>query len=95
VLKKAGIVLAASAASLMAISPLAFAGDEDDRGRGGHRDESDSTQVNNVDQSNQQAGLITLGDVNALNDLNLCPNVAGDDVTCTNDDSITQFNDND
>ena len=37
-LKKAGIVVAASAASLLAISPLAFAGDggHDDGDKGGH-----------------------------------------------------------
>ena len=36
-LKKAGIVVAASAASLLAISPLAFAGDSGDHGdKGGH-----------------------------------------------------------
>jgi hypothetical protein len=115
VLKKAGIVLAASAASLMAISPLAFAGDKDDHDhdRGG-RDKGDSTQVNRIDneRSNNQNGLINLGDVNALNDVNVCPSVAAsggignllgilgageseassDDVTCVNDDSITQFN---
>ncbi|MBP2370888.1 hypothetical protein [Pseudonocardia parietis] len=36
-LKKAGLVVAASAASLLAVSPLAFAGDHgDDHGKGGH-----------------------------------------------------------
>jgi hypothetical protein len=116
VLKKAGIVVAASAVSVLAISPLAFAGGKDDdrdRDRGG-RDKGDSTQVNQIDneRSNNQNGLINLGDVNALNDVNVCPSVAAsggignllgilgaaeseassDDVTCVNDDSITQFN---
>jgi hypothetical protein len=115
VLKTAGIVVAASAVSVLAISPLAFAGDKDDRDRGGRHDR-DSTQVNRIDndRSNNQNGLINLGDVNALNDLNACPSVAtsgignllgilgsgeseasSDDVTCVNDDSTTQFNNND
>jgi hypothetical protein len=113
VLKTAGIVVAASAVSVLAISPLAFAGDKDDRDRGG-RHKGDSTQVNRIDneRSNNQNGLINLGDVNALNDVNVCPSVAAsggignllgilgsaeseassDDVTCVNDDSTTQFN---
>lgn len=112
-LKKAGIVVAASAVSVLAISPLAFAGDKDDHDRGG-RDKGDSTQVNRIDneRSNNQNGLLNLGDVNALNDVNVCPSVAAaggignllgilgsneseassDDVTCVNDDSTTQFN---
>lgn len=114
-LKTAGIVVAASAVSVLAISPLAFAGDKDDRDRGG-RHKGDSTQVNRIDneRSNNQNGLINLGDVNALNDVNVCPSVAAaggignllgilgsgsneseassDDVTCVNDDSTTQFN---
>jgi hypothetical protein len=115
VLKTAGIVVAASAVSVLAISPLAFAGDKDDRDRGGRHDR-DNTQVNRIDndRSNNQNGLINLGDVNALNDLNACPSVAtsgignllgilgsgeseasSDDVTCVNDDSTTQFNNND
>jgi hypothetical protein len=115
VLKTAGIVVAASAVSVLAISPLAFAGDKDDRDRGGRHDR-DTTQVNRIDndRSNNQNGLINLGDVNALNDLNACPSVAtsgignllgilgsgeseasSDDVTCVNDDSTTQFNNND
>jgi hypothetical protein len=113
VLKTAGIVVAASAVSVLAISPLAFAGDKDDRDRGGRHDR-DSTQVNRIDndRSNNQNGLINLGDVNALNDVNVCPSVAAsggignllgilgsgeseassEDVTCVNDDRITQFN---
>ena len=113
-LKKAGIVVAASAVSVLAISPLAFAGDKGDHDRGGRHDR-DSTQVNRIDneRSNNQNGLINLGDVNALNDVNVCPSVAAsggignllgilgaaeseassDDVTCVNDDSITQSND--
>ena len=111
-LKTAGIVVAASAVSVLAISPLAFAGDKGDHDRGG-RHKGDS-QVNRIDneRSNNQNGLINLGDVNALNDVNVCPSVAAsggignllgilgsgeseassEDVTCVNDDRITQFN---
>jgi hypothetical protein len=116
VLKKAGIVVAAAAVSVLAISPLAFAGGKDDRDhdRGGH-DKGDSTQVNRIDneRSSEQNGLVNLGDVDALNDVNVCPSVAASggignvlgilgsgeseasnkDVTCVNDDSITQSND--
>jgi hypothetical protein len=109
VLKKAGIVVAVTAASLLAISPLAFAGDEDDN--------DDRAQVNRIDadRNSKQGGLINIGDVNALNDVNVCPNVAAavglgnllgilganeseassGDVVCVNDDTVTQFNDND
>lgn len=112
-LKTAGIVVAASAVSVLAISPLAFAGDKGDHDRGGRHDR-DSTQVNRIDneRSNNQNGMLNLGDVNALNDVNVCPSVAAaggignllgilgsneseassDDVTCVNDDSTTQFN---
>ncbi len=112
-LKKAGIVVAASAVSVLAISPLAFAGDKGDHGRGRHH-KGESTQVNRIDNEriSKQTGLINIGDVNALNDVNVCPSVAAsggignllgilgsneseassDDVTCVNDDSITQFN---
>ena len=114
-LKKAGIVVAASAVSVLAISPLAFAGGKDDRDRDrGGRDKGDSTQVNRIDneRSSEQNGLVNLGDVDALNDVNVCPSVAAsagignvlgvlgsgeseasnEDVTCVNDDSITQLN---
>ena len=116
-LKKAGIVVAVTAASLLAISPLAFAGDEGDNDRRGHRDGDDRAQVNRIDadRNSKQGGLINIGDVNALNDVNVCPNVAAavglgnllgilganeseassGDVVCVNDDTVTQFNNND
>ncbi|MDN5859078.1 MAG: hypothetical protein L0H84_10680 [Pseudonocardia sp.] len=69
-LKKAGIVVAASAAALLAVSPLAFAGDKGDHGHGhGH----DGVQVNHVDEGSNASGLIAIGEVNALNDINVCP----------------------
>jgi len=71
VLKKAGIVVAGSAAALLAVSPLAFAGD-----KGGHGHESggrEGVQVNSVDSGSTASGLIAIGEVNALNNLNVCP----------------------
>jgi hypothetical protein len=79
VLKKAGIVVAATAASLLAVSPLAFAGDKGDHGRGHHEQGGGSpAQINYLDQdrTSEQNGLINVGDVNALNDVNVCPGVA-------------------
>ncbi len=46
-LKKAGIVVAAGAATLLAVSPLAFAGDSDEHGDGGsHRGASNIAEKN-------------------------------------------------
>ncbi|OLL74211.1 hypothetical protein Ae168Ps1_2599c [Pseudonocardia sp. Ae168_Ps1] len=70
-LKKAGIVTAGVTAGLLAVSPLAFAGDG---GHGhGHGGDVNAKQVNNIDQndSNRQSGLINVGDVNALNNANV------------------------
>lgn len=72
-LKKAGIVVAASAAALLAVSPLAFAGEGGDGHGYGHGSDTDSVQVNNNDSGSHSSGLIAVGDVNALNDINLCP----------------------
>lgn len=56
-LKKAGIVVATSAAALLAVSPLAFAGDynDDDNGGGGHhhsRSHHSSNHGGDCDQDN-------------------------------------------
>lgn len=73
-LKKAGIIVAATAATLLAVSPLAFAGS-----KGGHDgydgDRDGDRQVNRVDNDREsnQLGLVNVGDVNALNDVNVCP----------------------
>ncbi|MBP2365733.1 hypothetical protein [Pseudonocardia parietis] len=71
-LKKAGIVTAGVTAGLLAISPLAFAGD------GGHGHEHggkdvNAKQINNIDESSsdKQSGLVNIGDVNALNNANV------------------------
>jgi hypothetical protein len=74
VLKKAGIVVAAAAAGLLAVSPLAFAGDKDDHhGHGhGHHGKSNVEDVNSVDQSN--SGLINVAGNNIAVPVNVCDN---------------------
>jgi hypothetical protein len=57
VLKKAGIVVAAAAVGLLAVSPLAFAGEH----KGGHRHGYD--QTNTAAESSQ--GLVNISDINA------------------------------
>lgn len=84
-LKKAGILVAATAAGLLAVSPLAFAGDKDDHyGYGGSEGGTEITQIDDGDQTNvvdgddresNQFGLVNTGDINALNDVNVCPSV--------------------
>ncbi|MEV1291110.1 hypothetical protein [Pseudonocardia sp. NPDC049635] len=74
-LKKAGIVTAGVTAGLLAVSPLAFAGDGGyDRGhKHGDRTVVNADQVNNLDQArtSEQGGLINVGDINALNNANV------------------------
>jgi len=69
VLKKAGIVVAAAAAGLLAVSPLAFAGDGDDD----HRGKSKVEDVNSIDGSDK-GGLVNLGGNNASVPVNACDN---------------------
>ena len=71
--KKAGIVVAASAAALLAVSPLAFAGDKGDGDGHGHGRGHSGVQFNGVDEGSNASGLIAVGEVNALNNLNVCP----------------------
>lgn len=72
-LKKAGIVTAGITAGLLAVSPLAFAGDGGHEGPKGHGDKVDADQYNNVDsdRNSVQSGLVNVGDVNALNNANV------------------------
>jgi hypothetical protein len=65
VLKKAGIVVATAAAGLLAVSPLAFAGDKDDHDHGRDHDDKKKVKVedvNHIDDSNK--GLINVSDNN-------------------------------
>lgn len=72
-LKKAGIVVAAAAAGLLAVSPLAFAGDKDDHdGHRGHSHGSKVEDVNHVDNSSE--GLINVGGNNVAVPVNVCDN---------------------
>ncbi len=82
-LKKAGIVVAGSAAALLALSPLAFAGDMGYGPDGHHHHRHSHSQGNDRDTdvnyasqgNNQNNGLLGIGNVNALNNLNVCPSV--------------------
>ena len=72
-LKKAGIVVAGSAAALLAVNPLAFAGDKGGHGHGHESTGSEGVQLNQVDSGSTASGLIAIGELNALNNLNVCP----------------------
>ena len=67
-LKKAGIVVAAAAAGLLAVSPLAFAGDDDD-----HGSKTEIENVNSIDGSDK-GGLVNLGGNNLAVPVNVCDN---------------------
>jgi hypothetical protein len=70
VLKKAGIVTAGVAASLVAVSPLAFAGD---KGHGHHESDHGAKNVGLISDGGSSAnGLLA---VNALNDAEVLKNV--------------------
>jgi hypothetical protein len=69
VLKKAGIVVAVAAAGLLAVSPLAFAGDKgDDSGHRHHGGES------NVIAGDHSEGLINASSNNIAVPINVCDN---------------------
>lgn len=84
--KKAGIVVAAAAAGLLAVSPLAFAGDyEGDSGHHGHHSSDDSDdsgaschQDNSAkdesDGRHKQAGLINVQDTTVQVPIQACNN---------------------
>ncbi len=72
-LKKAGIVVAAAAAGLLAVSPLAFAGDKDDHDGHGHgHGKTNVEDVNSIDGSNE--GLINVAGNNIAVPVNVCDN---------------------
>ena len=48
-LKKAGIIVAASAAGILAFTPLAFAGSKDDGGSSNHKDDKSSSKSHDKD----------------------------------------------
>jgi len=73
VLKKAGILVAATATGLLAVSPLAFASGKGDHGH--HGGDDGDRQVNRIDsdRESEQAGLVNVGDVQVVDDANVCP----------------------
>jgi hypothetical protein len=76
VLKKAGIVVAGSAAALLALSPLAFAGEGHGRHHHDYHPANEVNQANYVGgHSSNSRGLVAIGDVNALNNVNVCPSI--------------------
>ena len=68
--KKAGIVVSASLAAVLALAPLAHAGPSPE----GEDSGEDAEQVITGDDAPQD-GLINLGDLNVLNGVNVCPDV--------------------
>lgn len=88
--KKAGIVLAVSAAGLLAVSPLAFAGDYNDDGGhghhgkhhggddgdddGGHGGDHDGDHDNGGNRTHLQSGLVNLQDVGVQVPVQACNN---------------------
>jgi len=56
VLKKAGIIVAASAAGILAFSPLAFAGSKDDNGGSHHKDDKSNHSKSDKDDSDDHDG---------------------------------------
>jgi hypothetical protein len=74
VLKKAGIVVAAAAAGLLAVSPLAFAGDKGDDW--GHHHGGDHA-VNSVSDDSETVGLVNVTD----NEVNVPVQACNNDVS--------------
>lgn len=82
-LKKAGIVVAAATAGLLALSPLAFAGDyngdgdgDGDGGHGHHGNSASCEQDNSSDNGgdNKQKGLVNVDDTTAQVPVQACGN---------------------
>lgn len=71
-LKKAGIVVAAAAAGLLAVSPLAFAGDKGDD----HGHDGGNHAVNSVSDDSETVGLVNVND----NDVNVPVQACNNDV---------------
>lgn len=65
--KKAGIVVSASLAAVLALAPVANASESPEG-------DEDSEQVITGDDAPQD-GLVNLGDLNLLNGVNVCPDV--------------------
>ena len=75
-LKKAGIVVAAATAAMLAVSPLAFAGGDDHGDKGGHggKGGSHSSGPNNNSENHTQSGLVNVQDVHVQVPIQACNN---------------------
>jgi hypothetical protein len=69
--KKLAVVGAAVAAVLLAVSPFAMATDKPHHDHKG----GDKAVIGDVNSPSSQNGLVNVGDVNALNGTNVCPDV--------------------
>jgi hypothetical protein len=74
VLKKAGIVVATAAAGLLAVSPLAFAGDKDDHDHHRDHDGHKRVKVERVEKSEDQINEAEQGLVARPIAINICNN---------------------
>jgi hypothetical protein len=86
VIKKAGLTIAVAAAGMLAISPLAFAGDYDGGhggggwgGHRGHNSHSSHSSHSSHGPTQVQNGLVNLQDVADVN-ANACGNNIGDNI---------------
>ena len=70
--KKLAVVGAAVAAVLLAVSPFAMATDKPHHD---HKGGGDKAVIGDVNSPSSQNGLVNVGDVNALNGTNVCPDV--------------------
>jgi len=82
VLKKASVVVAATTAGMLALSPLAFAGDH---GKQGDQKIKQSNKIDNSKNRSSSGGLVNVDALNGdilgggiLNNAQVCPNVKVD-----------------
>ncbi len=76
-LKKAGIVVAAAAAGLLALSPLAFAGDKGGNDHGAHEKGGSNSSVeenSNRATGDQNVGLVNVARTNVNTPIQACNN---------------------
>ncbi|MDQ4119387.1 MAG: hypothetical protein M3235_20870 [Actinomycetota bacterium] len=97
--KKLAVVGAAVGAVLLAVSPFAMATDKPH----GDDNEGDRAVIGDVNSPSNQTGLVNVGDVNALNGTNVCPDVGANvlgvlgssDKSAIACDSLSDNNNND
>jgi hypothetical protein len=74
VLKKAGIVAAAATAALLAVSPLAFAGDKGHDGHDGHDGHKRHSHGKNVNEADNSSGFVNVSGNNINVPIQACDN---------------------